>query len=270
MIFTGPVNHPRSRKMYETICSLGSDDSFRYGFFEFHILSRCHVESTLAKKNTKKTSILKVEANYQMAVSGFFKRILFLKAFGCKAMLGIGGGACVKNNSKYVNFYINWWLGICMLVAPHVDQILCYHFFLWIQIFRGYKFVTSGKYMGVTLAEIWNLQENFDYLPHVSCLNFCFKKSTYLLHMFRPVRFFWGVMSFGWPKKKLRKKRIKAIVSKALVRFLTIPCILLLSPNLTPDDPIPEEPKEHKVSKESNYNMSCVCKVVGCWRFVEW
>ena len=43
-----------------------------------------------------------------------------------------------------------------------------------------------------------------------------------------------------------KNRGIKAIVSKALVRFLTIPCILLLSPNLTPDDPIPEEPKEHK------------------------
>ena len=103
--------------------------------------------------------------------------------------------------------------------------------------------------MGVTLAEIWNLQENFDYLPHVSCLNLCFQK-FHISYMFRPV-FFGGKLCLlvGPNQKKSSRKRIsriKAIVSKALVRFLTIPCILLLSPNLTPDDPIPEELKEHK------------------------
>ena len=144
-----------------------------------------------------------------MAVSGFFKRILFLTSFCCKAMLGIGGRRVKQITPNMSNFYINWWLGICMWVAPHVDPILCYHFFGWIQIFREYhflpKFVTSGKYMGVTLAEIWNLQENFDYLPHVSLLEFLFQKIHIYCICF--ARFFCGVMSFGWPKTKISRKQ---------------------------------------------------------------
>ena len=56
--------------------------------------------------------------------------------------------------------------------------------------------------MGVTLAEIWNLQENFDYLPHVSWLNFCFKKSTFTVY-FSPV----FLRLCLWLAEKKRKKQ---------------------------------------------------------------
>ncbi|CAK9019953.1 unnamed protein product [Durusdinium trenchii] len=63
--------------------------------------------------------------------------------------------------------------------------------------------VSSGKYLGITLCEVWGIVDgNFDHLPH-------------------------------------------GVVSKALVRLLPIPLILMLSPDLTPDDPIPQDPHAH-------------------------
>ena len=151
-----------------------------------------------------------------------------------------------------------------MWVGPHVDPILCYHFFGWIQIFGRYKFVPSGKYMGVTLAEIWNLQENFDYLPHVSWLNFCFKKSTFtdLLYMFRP--FFLRLSYVFWLAQKKISRKQKTNQGHRLQSLGAFPDHPMYPAVVSKFDTgwsYSGRTQGTQGYNEREYNMSCVCKV---------
>ena len=197
---------------------------------------------------------------------------LYLLVQSCHSMLLLAGPSGSSKTSRYVKPYAIWDFSYGFELDTFTTKL--FNFFavqMAHRFFSHMLFFSNLFCCGV----FWGGYHLFSKLSHVSTgkkesisvwpwrkCGICKRTLTtchmYLGWFFKIHILYFTPCVFGYvfgaiPKKRNRGTKTKAIVSKSLVRFLTIPCILLLSPSFTPDDPIPEEPKELKASSAENH-----------------
>ena len=144
-------------------------------------------------------------------------------------MLSLAGLSGSSKTSRYVKPYAIWDFSYGFELDTFTTKLLIFSLSKWpiglfsniflkpflLRCFLGWlPFVfqifsrfhrQKGKYFGVTLAEMWNLQENFDYLPHVSWL--IFFVLIHILYFSPLVLLAMSLAPPPPPKKKTKRKR---------------------------------------------------------------